>query len=634
MNSGTTATKKKKKKHVFLFRHCVRSTDSNVYLFNHTTTLDDSSDISIPITKFWSRLAQPEVILPSWNVPKNWCTENGMQQMQQTGSYIYNTLLRQDEGGSSRRLKFRFISDRSQRDVDTTFALQEGIASAILLDTVNMDLYMLPQDGSSSSSTSTISLASTNVHSAEYIPNLFQPFVSTTMSPTPMCTLQVTKQQMLDEAQERLNNIVPKPPSNIYNTLQLLQIDGLNMMDVDDMNNVTITSDSREKPQLRGMINFLKLVAQLIFYSRASGIVPRQFLYRITTSQLYTILLPYIYYTRSILNVGTTEAATRGALLARTMMDALQLDDDDDEDDDVDVDTVTILVGHDTDLDAVATAMNVAWEFDLPYNTNDMINSSSFLLWYMTPPGSAIYLSHESFNDNDSNDNDTKVTMSYFHPIYNIDKNDGSITSYDMVPLQLSNNNIDDDNNNNGGNVYQINNNSVTIQWNALQRHINVTLQQYAGAFDCYYKTVPVAGRQPPTISNSLKNDSSSSTDSKSMPTMDPTDSVKPPTTAPIYVNPSLASSGSNNTPSVINDQQLSKSWGSGFGSGIAAAILLALLIRFYSFRKQRRLRSQYSQPHFPSSSSLQMNEYSDADDTETVATSNRGKKKRNVDII
>ena len=68
--------------------------------------------------------------------------------------------------------------------------------------------------------------------------------------------------------------------------------------------------------------------------------------------------------------MGTTEAATRGALLARTMMDAIQLDDpndDPDDDDDDDVDTVTILVGHDTDLDAVATAMNAAWEFDVPY---------------------------------------------------------------------------------------------------------------------------------------------------------------------------------------------------------------------------------------------------------------------------
>jgi hypothetical protein len=411
-------------------------------------------DTSILITNFWSRLAQSEVILPNWNVPKNWCTEAGMKQMQQTGSYLYNELLSttntgSSDGGGGRKLKFRFISDTSQRDIDTTFSLQEGISSAILSDTVNLDLYQDRRHddtigSSSSSSSSSISLASTNVHTAEYIPNLFQPFVSTTMSPTPMCTLSVTKEQRREEVQARLESIVPKPPYDIYRTLQLLQIDGLNMMNVDSINNVTITSDSYDRPQLRGMINFLKLVAQMIFYSRASGIVPRQFLYRITTSQLYTILLPYIYYTRSILNVGTTEAASRGALLTRTMMDALQLDpptNNEKNSDDENFDTVTILVGHDTDLDAVATAMNMAWEFDVPYNTNNFINASFFQWWYMTPPGSAIYLRHETLKNSDDTtgsmeNDDTVVTMSYLHPIYNVDKNDGSITSYDMVPLQ------------------------------------------------------------------------------------------------------------------------------------------------------------------------------------------------------
>ena len=627
-----------KKKHVFLFRHCVRSTDSNVYLFNHTydNTDNNDDDASIPIINFWSRLAQPEVILPKWNVPKNWCTENGMIQMQQTGSHIYNALLSRpvEEGSHGRKLKFRFISDTLQRDVDTTFALQEGIASAMLSDTTNKDLYQ--EDGSSSSSsstTSTISLASTNLHAAEYIPNLFQPFISTTMSPTPMCTLQVTKQQRQDEVQHRLNTMVPKPPSNIYSVLRLLQIDGLNMMDVDAMNNITITSDSLDRPQLSGMVNFLKLVAQLIFYSRCSGIVPRQFLYRITTPQLYTILLPYIYYTRSILNVGTTEAATRGALLARTMMEAIQLDApsmgtlSDVDDDNNDVDTVTIIVGHDTDLDAVATAMNAAWEFDVPYNNN--MNSSLFLWWYMTPPGSAIYLSHETNVDNGSTDEDTKVTMSYFHPIFDVDKNDGSIISYDMVPLQL----LNYSNNNGNTNLYLIQNNSTTIRWNELQRHINVTLQQYVGASDCYFNTRPVAGLQQYDKTGS----NYSSNESDNGPIVDShTNPINNPATTPTVMTPSMGDSLIGPTIGRDDDEPISKSWGSGFVSGIAASILLVVLFWLYHRRQQRRLRSQYSQPHHPSKAltSLQLNEYSDADDSATVTTNNRGRAKRHMDII
>ncbi len=592
MNDRTTT-----KNHVFLFRHCVRSTDSNVYLFNNTVA-DNNNDVSIPVSNFWSRLSQPEVIVPQWNVPKNWCTQNGMKQMQQTGSYIYNTLLaRPKEEGGGRQLKFRFISDTSQRDVDTTFALQEGIASAMLSDTAHVNLYA-EKDGSPS----TISLASTNVHSAEYIPNLFQPFVSTTMSPTPMCTLQATPQQMLDEVQLRLSTIVPKPPSDIYTTLKLLLVDGINtgMVDADDMNNVTVTFDSRDRPQLRGMINLLKLVAQMIFYSRASGI-PRQFLHRISTSQLYTILLPYIYYTRSILNVGTTEAATRGAILARTMMDALPVNNDDDN-----VDTVTILVGHDTDLDAVATAMNVAWKFDVPYNIDNNINSSSLLLWYMTPPGSAIYLSHES-NVDDNTDDDTIVSMSYLHPYYNIDKNDGSITSYDMVPLQLMNYSGDAN--------YRINDSSATIQWEELQRHINTTLQQFVGATECYYSSFPVSGVQKP--------DTKSSTGSPSGPNTGP----MPPIIVPTYPTESPATIPTNQiTPTTTSGtSNISKSWGSGFASGIAASVVLVLMFGWYSYHKQRQLRSQYSRPHAHNGlSSLQLAEYSDADDASTVATDNR----------
>lgn len=611
MSDRTSTTKN----HVFLFRHCVRSTDSNVYLFNNTVD-DNNNDVSIPVSNFWSRLSQPEVIVPQWNVPKNWCTENGMKQMQQTGSYIYNTLLaRPKEEGGGRKLKFRFISDTSQRDIDTTFALQEGIASAMLSDTALMDIYA-GQDGSPS----TISLASTNVHSAEYIPNLFQPFVSTTMSPTPMCTLQATPQQLLDEVKLRLSTIVPKPPRDIYSTLKLLLVDGINngMMAADDMNNVTVTYDSRDRPQLRGMINLLKLVAQMMLYSRASGIEPRQFLHRISTSQLYTILLPYIYYTRSILNVGTTEAATRGAILARTMMDALPIHNDDN------VDTVTILVGHDTDLDAVATAMNVAWKFDVPYNIDNNINSSSLLLWYMTPPGSAIYLSHESNADDNEHDNNV-VSMSYLHPYYNIDKNDGSITSYDMVPLQLMNYSGGDGN-------FRINDSSVTIQWEELQRHINDTLRQFAGATECYYSTLPVSGvQQQPGPKGSSNSTGSSPSGPNTGPTIAPTYPGVPtypaerPTTIPTNQIAPTTTSGTSNqiTPATTSStSNISKSWGSGFASGVAVSVVLVLTFWWYSYRKQRQLRSQYSRPY--AHNGLQLAEYSDADDASTVATSNR----------
>jgi hypothetical protein len=375
-----------------------------------------------------------------------------------------------------------------------------------------------------------------------------------------------------------------------------------------DIINVTVTSDAsnNNEPVLRGMINVINLVAQILFYSRASGIVPRQFLSRISTQQLYSELIPYIYYTRSILNVGTTVAATRGAVLTRTMIDALQFPKDPSNHTalkadtvDEEEETVTILVGHDTDLDAVATAMNVAWQVDDPYSSGTTKNLS--LLWYMTPPGSAIYLRHDDdkvvrsggVDNGNSHYNDTVVTMSYLYPIYNVDTNDGSIQSWDVVPLQLLNTSLS----------FTTNDNSTLLRWTDLQTHINVTLQQYSGATDCY-NSRPISGMKRAV-------DGGYGTDIGSGGTTYTTDvnaslylstPAGPPITTPTHDlgNSDVSSSNSNiqgkNTP-------FSASWGSGFGSGIAVSIFAVVLVWLFQCLQRRRLKAQFSQP------SLQLNE-------------------------
>jgi hypothetical protein len=206
--------------------------------------------------------------------------------------------------------------------------------------------------------------------------------------------------------------------------------------------------------------------------------------------------------------------------------------------------------------------------------------------------------------------------------------------------------------------MYQVNDNSTTIRWKDLQRHINDTLKQYTGATECYYNTLPVSGKEP--VSPVKKTTENESDDTGTVPTSNsiPTKSIpNSPATSPTQIqtpsvgggsdslinnNNNVDSSTTSSTthPTNNTDLVISTSWGSGFGAGIATSIVLGFLLWWYQFRKQRRLRSQYSHPqlfqsnlHHPPSS-LQLNEYSDVDDTATIATSNRGRTKRNIDII
>jgi hypothetical protein len=541
-----------RKNHVLIFRHCVRSTAAEVNIYNVTNSSPQ------PLSDFWSRLVQPEVPLPEWNVPTDWCTEKGMKQMHDTGTFIYNTLVRRPHSNGKNLLSFRFLSDTSQRDADTTLSLQEGIAHAILTDNT--------VDGNTRGN---FSLLSSKIHVTEYVPNVFHPFDTTTMSSTPVCSFQATPLQWQQEVETRLTNI-PLPTLSFLDTLKLLQL--VNVNDPESMNSnetTTVALDSSNIPRLTGMINAIKLTVQTLFYSRASGITPMQFLNRITNPQIY-LLLPWVQYSRSILSIGTSESASRGAVLVRTILDALQFDTNADTDP-FDQDSVTVLVGHDTDLDAIATAMDVAWEVGSPYN-ND--NNSS-LYWYATPPGSAIYITHEQYQQ--SNSNDTVVTMSYLYPVYNLDANDGSILSWEIVPLQLMN-------------VSNVTSsaNATTLTWNQLQQHVKTTLLRYTGATDCYNSVA---------LNPDIDSDRGSSEGSPNA-----SDGIGGSSGA---VGPNTNEDlGKVDQPETTSTYSAS-SWGSGFGTGIAVSFVLASLLWYCIYRRQRRLRS-----HYTKASSIQLNEY------------------------
>lgn len=493
-----------KKHHVLLFRHCVRSTDTQVNVYNSTNSS------SVPLHDFWPPLMQPEVKPPNWNVPTNWCTEESVQQMQDTGTYIYNTFLRFSGNDNRRPLKFRFLSDTAQRDADSALALQKGVALAYFADPTSRNE----------------TFSASNLHVTEYVPLLFNPFSVTPMSREPICSLQVTPNQWLQEVQTRLDSIA-LPTLSLLDTLKLLRL--INENDPQPVsNNITsaVLYDANNGPRLTGMINVVKLAVQTMFYSRAAGVTPLNFLQRITNAQIYQQLLPWVHYSRSILNVGTTEAASRGAVLLRAIVDALEFPNKTTMED-----RVTFLVGHDTDLDAVATALDVSWAFDAPYYT-----AESRVDWYATPPGSAMYITHESA------ENCSIVTLSYLYPIFNL--NDGTIQSWESIPLQLRNASLDISN-------VQMDANATTVSWTQFQKQFQTTLQRYTGAMECYNRAADLS--------------------------------------ASIFLD-----ALSNSTDSERMHSDPWKFFG-GLGTGVAVFILLAFLCWVHKTRRLRRLRSLYS---------------------------------------
>ena len=184
--------------------------------------------------------------------------------------------------------------------------------------------------------------------------------------------------------------------------------------------------------------NLVKYIAQSITYSRASGNV-NDINTNITIAEYYN-LMAWEHWSRHILDVGNNLSAARGGIMMvrilqkLRMMDARTNDDADDyidgndddmfeeEEDGEDADEeveATFIIGHDGDIDALATALGISWNLPPPYHPG----------YTATPPGSAI------------------------HFVYDVDQ--GQIEISVMAPMFFSNG--DDDRGAEGGGVERMN---------------------------------------------------------------------------------------------------------------------------------------------------------------------------------
>eukprot|EP00797_Seminavis_robusta_P006198 Sro1411_g270410.1 n/a (331) ;mRNA; r:21166-22158 len=166
---------------------------------------------------------------------------------------------------------------------------------------------------------------------------------------------------------------------------------------------------------MEGAPALLKHMAQLAFYSRA-GNASQIFLPHMTNAELYQRLLPWVYWTRDVAQINNPREATFGAVWARALaliLDQGHLHRTTDEDEDANsLTTVTIVVGHDGDLDAIATALGVRWKAPPPYQPQ----SAEYLV---TPPVSGIHAKH-TIRTGIPN----RMDMSFLCPVYSMLEDD------------------------------------------------------------------------------------------------------------------------------------------------------------------------------------------------------------------
>jgi hypothetical protein len=143
MKQGSRKTRPQQH-HVFVFRHCTRSTGKlQLQPFPHSvmnSTTKKGSDETEQAEQEQSLYNASDFTaspLPIWNTPDMWCTEGGMAIMKETGKFLWNNKINvipttDLDYDDTVRIKFQFITDTSQRDVDTSFALAEGLSEAAI----------------------------------------------------------------------------------------------------------------------------------------------------------------------------------------------------------------------------------------------------------------------------------------------------------------------------------------------------------------------------------------------------------------------------------------------------------------------------------------------------------------------
>jgi len=364
--------------HFFLMRHCIRSLEDTGSI---DMTMPEGVNDDAVSTSVSDYFAAP---LPDWKVPSKWCTELGADLAETMGTLFWeNYVIGQDRQGlDGIKVKVEIIADESQRDIDTAYNFAMGIEDMEETDPPTND----------------------GVHVLSYAPWLF--------SPDYLCTTEYFDDEAKQKMEKRFAK-VQKPEEDAVTTLHRLRdIMGESNLSVDSIPGTWDIQLDKTKTDLTGALNLLSHMGEMFFWSRASHI---PFAPLATSTDVYKFL-QWENYKRSVLNVGSPRSAYHGALLGNAMINVLKdgyyaqhsqnittgvADEEEEEYDD----RVTVLVGHDTDLDAMATVLGIAWDLQAPYLPSP--DGASLL---PTPPYSGIHVKR--------NVQTGHISLSYLYPVF------------------------------------------------------------------------------------------------------------------------------------------------------------------------------------------------------------------------
>lgn len=193
--------------------------------------------------------------------------------------------------------------------------------------------------------------------------------------------------------------------------------------------------------------NLVKYVAQSIVYSRASGI---DYWKNVTPGDMYN-LMAWEHWSRNVQNVGNNVAAAGGGVLMARILQALNVDHQND---------ATFIIGHDGDLDAVATALDMSWTLPSPYHP----------AYTPTPPGCGL---HFSYDDSD------EIEISFLAPIFFSDRSLNLNTSGFLVEVPVEFGSFET-------NVRAGTAATIFSSLDALRDRTLSTLRKYSGSMECF----------------------------------------------------------------------------------------------------------------------------------------------------
>ena len=356
------------KHHFLFFRHCVRSTSGYVDPGNDSLSekLNDYMGTSTP----------------DWQAGEMECLPNSLDMVQNTGEWLIDSGVISPKA----KIKWEIISDDVHRDVDTAYFLADGIYDALKRNYGD----------------SLESQGERDIH------------VDYRFSDPAFCMPNLSNDAVADETKRRIESL-PPPTISFRQGLQLMEqlvgvgkfgeLSGLlpidPVLDVDDWT-------------IPGAPSILRAFGETAFFAKA-GDVKSNFPAKATPEQIYQ-LLQFQHWYRSATEVGHSYNAVYGAIQVHALLRILRYGYYQTDMRPVrgseDYDTaVTIVLGHDGDLNCIATALGASWILKEPYISGP---GGAFL---PTPPMSGIHAVRDVQSD--------QIDLSFVYPVYSTTASDG-----------------------------------------------------------------------------------------------------------------------------------------------------------------------------------------------------------------